>query len=232
MIPQSIVSTLLEMKEDQARLFLQSQIPLLSAIALERLVYYLKREADQRWVTDANLSFTLSGYLLLIGNITHNKYFYALGLMARGDALRRKDQDQDALPFFDAAGEEFLAIDDEVGWARTRIGRVSACLRLNRPTEALRDAARAHDIFVRHGKLRRAGQIDVNAAIINFELGHYDQALRLFDRAIETYLQHGEGVALHLARALGNKALTLATQGKFREAAGLHEQARATFAEY
>src|SRR5579864_5183237 len=178
MTPQAIVSTVLEMKEDKARLFLQSQIPLLSAIALERLVYYLKREADRCWVTDVNLSFTLSGHLLLIGNITHNKYYFALGLMARGDALRRMDRDQDALPFFDAAGEEFLSMDDEVGWARTRIGRVNACLRLNRPTEALRDAARAHDIFVRNGKLRRAGQIDVNAAVVNFELGYYDQALR------------------------------------------------------
>jgi tetratricopeptide (TPR) repeat protein len=232
MTPQAIVSTLLEMKEEKAQHFLRSQVPLLSAIALERLVYYLKREADRQWVTDVNLSFTLSGYLLLIGNITHNKYYFALGLMARGDALRRMDRDQDALPFFDAAGEEFLALEDEVGWARTRIGRVSACLRLNRPTEALRDAARAHDIFVRYGKLRRAGQIDVNAAIINFELGHYDQALRLFDRAIQTYLQHGEGVDLNIARALGNKALTLAAQGKFREAAALHEQARTTFAEY
>lgn len=232
MTPHAIVSTLLEMNEEKGRVFLQSQIPLLSGMALERLVYYLKREADRQWVTDVNLSFTLSGYLLLIGNVTHNKYYFAIGLMARGDALRRMERDQDALPFFDAAGEEFLALEDEVGWARTRIGRVSACLRLNRPTEALRDAARAHDIFVRHGKLRRAGQIDVNAAIINFELGHYDQALRLFDRAIDTYLQHGDGVDLNIARALGNKALTLAAQGKFREAAALHEQARATFAEY
>src|SRR5215472_4389059 len=232
MTPQAIVSTLLEMNEEKGRLFLQSQVPLLSGMALERLVYCLKHEADRQWVMDVDLSFTLSGYLLLIGNVTHNKYYFAVGLMARGDALRRMERDQDALPFFDAAGEEFLALEDEVGWARTRFGRISACLRLNRPTEALRDAARAHDIFVRHGKLRRAGQIDVNAAIINFELGHYDQALRLFDRAIETYLQHGEGVDLNIARALGNKALTLAAQGKFREAAGLHEQARATFAEY
>jgi CHAT domain-containing protein len=232
MTPQSIVSTLLEMKEEQARIFLQSQVPLLSSHALERLVYYLKREADRCWVTNVNLSFTLSGYLLLIGNITHNKYYFALGLMARGDALRRMDRDQDALPFFDAAGEEFLALGDEVGWARTRIGRVSACLRLNRPTEALRDAARAHDIFVRHGKLRRAGQIDVNAAIVNFELGHYDQAVRLFDRAIEIYLQHGDNVALNIARAQGNKALALAAQGKFREAVALHELSRETFAEY
>ena len=35
-------------KEEKGRHFLQSQVPLMSAIALERLVYYLKREADRR----------------------------------------------------------------------------------------------------------------------------------------------------------------------------------------
>ena len=39
------------------------------------------------------------------------------------------DRDQEALPFLDAAGEEFLAINDEVSWARTRVG-AAACLRL------------------------------------------------------------------------------------------------------
>lgn len=232
MTPQELVTTLLTTNEAQGRQLLQSQVALFSPVALDKLVYYIKKEADHQWANNALLSLVLSGHLLFIADMTHNKYYHALGLMARGEALRRMDRDQEALPFFDAAGEEFLAIDDEVSWARTRIGRVSACLRLNRTSDALRDTAAAHDIFMRHGKLVRAGQIDVNAAIINFELGHYDQALHLFDRAIETYIRHGEGVELNIARARGNKALTLAAQGKFREAVMLHEQARSTFARY
>ncbi|MBV9230076.1 MAG: CHAT domain-containing protein, partial [Chloroflexi bacterium] len=232
MTPQDLLAALLRTGEEQGRQLLQVHIPVLSDDALERLVYLIKKEADRCWNHDAPLSFVLSGHLLVIGNLTHNKYYHALGLMARGDVLRRMDRDQEALPFLDAAGEEFLAIGDEVSWARTRIGRVSACLRLNRTTEALRDAAAAREIFIRYGNRRRAGQIDVNAAVINYELGQFDQALRLFDRAIETYLQCGEseGVDLYIARARGNKALTLAAQGKFREAVALHEQARTTFA--
>ncbi|HEY4384680.1 MAG TPA: CHAT domain-containing tetratricopeptide repeat protein [Ktedonobacteraceae bacterium] len=232
MTPQDLVAALIPMKEEQGRHVLQAQLPLFSDVALDRLVYLLKKEADRCWNSNVQLSFQLSGYLIAIGDMTHSKYYHALGLMARGDALRRMDQNQAALPFFDAAGEEFLESSDEVGWARTRIGRVSACLRLNRTTEALRDASAAHEIFMRHNKLLRAGQIDVNAAIIHYELGHYDAALRLFDRAIETYQLHGEGVDLNIARARGNKALTLAAQGKFREASALHEQARATFSAY
>src|SRR5579875_289829 len=232
MTPQELLAALQHLPEVQGQQLLQQQLPLLKGADLDYLVFYIKREADRSWNRDVKLSFRYAGYLLFIADKTRNKYYHALGLMARGDALRRMNRDQEALPFLDAAGEEFLALHDEVSWARTRIGRVSACLRLNRTTEALRDAEAARNIFIRYGKFRRAGQIDVNAALINYELGQYDQALRLLDRAIETYALQGEGVDLYVARARGNKAITLAAQGRFREAVALHEQARATFANH
>ncbi|HEY1349523.1 MAG TPA: CHAT domain-containing protein [Ktedonobacteraceae bacterium] len=232
MTPQEIVTLLLLKNAEEGRHILLIWLPTFDNAAINRLVELMKREADHQWTRDSQVSFLLAGHLLFIGDLLQHTYVHALGLMTRGDALRRMDRDQDALPFLDAAGEEFLAIGDEVGWARTRIGRVSACLRLNRTAEALRDAAAAREVFMRYGKLLRAGQIDVNAAIINYELGQYDQALRLFDRAIETYGLQGEGVDLYIARARGNKAVTLAAQGRFREAVALHEQARSTFANH
>ncbi|MDQ2904001.1 MAG: CHAT domain-containing protein [Chloroflexota bacterium] len=233
MTPQELVAELLLIKnEEKGQRVIQAHLAAFSDVAVSRLVDLIKREADRQWVEDAQVSFVLAGYILAVGQLTRNRSYHALGLMARGDALRRMDRNQEALPFFDAAGDEFLAASDEVGWARTRIGRVSSCLQLNRTTEALRDATAAHEIFMRHGKLLRAGQIDVNAAIVNYELGHYNEALSLFDRAIKTYTLQGDGVDLNIARARGNKALTLAALGKFREAADLHEQARATFAAF
>src|SRR6266849_1920946 len=230
MAPQQLVAALLHMDEKQGRQLLQSHLPSFDDASINLLVEQIKREADRSWAKESGVSFILAGHLLFIGEVIRSKYAHALGLMARGDALRRMDRDQEALPFLDAAGAEFLEIGDEVGWARTRIGRVSACLQLNRTGEALRDAAAAREVFIRYGKLLRAGQIDVNAGIINYELGQYDQALRLFDRALETYARQGEGVDLFVARARGNKAITLAAQGRFREAVALHEQARSTFA--
>jgi CHAT domain-containing protein len=232
MTPQQLVAELLHMDEKQGRLILHSHLPVYDDSSINLLIELIKREADHQWARESGVSFVLAGHLLCIGEVIQSKYVHAMGLMARGDALRRMDRDQEALPFLDAAGEEFLEISDEVGWARTRIGRVSACLRLNRTTEALRDAAAAREVFMRYGKHLRAGQIDVNAAITNYELGQYDQALRLFDRAIETYALQGEGVDLYIARARGNKAITLAAMGRFREAVSLHDQARATFASH
>ncbi|MGZ3643839.1 MAG: CHAT domain-containing protein [Ktedonobacteraceae bacterium] len=232
MAPQEIVAELLNLNEKQGRELLRTTLLSIDDDSLDLLVQLMKREADRQWAKESGRSFLLAGYLMFIGDTIPNTYVHALGLMVRGDALRRMDRDQEALAFLDAAGEEFLALGDEVSWARTRIGRVSACLQLNRTGEALRDAAAAREVFVRHGKLLRAGQIDVNAAIINYESGQYDQALRLFDRAIETYSIQGEGVELYVARAKANKAITLAAMGRFREAVGLHEQAHETFTKY
>lgn len=229
MAPQELVTALLNMDEKQGRELLQKNLLTIDENSLNVLIKLMKREADRQWANESGRSFLLAGYLMFIGEMISNKYVHALGLMVRGDALRRMDRDQEALPFFDAAGAEFLALGDEVSWARTRIGRVSACLQLNRTGEALRDATAAREVFVRHGKLLRAGQIDVNAAIINYESGQYDQALRLFDRAIETYSIQGDGVELYMARAKANKAITLAAMGRFREAVTLHEQALSTF---
>ncbi len=229
MTPQEFVAQLQTMDEERGKRLLQGMVIHLAEDECDTLVHYLKKAADRSWISDVSQSFKLSGLLLYVADLTHNRYYYAQGLMARGDALRRMNRDEDALPFLDAAGEEFLAIHDEVSWARTRVGRVSACLRLNRTSEALRDAEAAYTIFMRHKKLLRAGQIDANAAIINYDLGHYDQALRLFDRAIESYQRYEGNAELHIARAKGNKALTLAAQGRLREAIGLHEEARATF---
>lgn len=232
MTPQNIVTALLTLDEQGGYALLQKQLPSLDREAVAQLMELVKREADRRWTKEVHLSNTLAGHLLSIGKLSHSPYARALGLMVRGDSLRRMDRDAEAIEYLDAAGKEFLAVGDEVGWARTRIGRVSACLQLNRTSEALRDAAAAREVFVRYNKFLRAGQIDVNAAITHFELGQYEQALRLYDRAIETYQREGEGVDLHIARARGNKALALAALGRFREAVALHEQARTTFAKH
>ena len=232
MTPQNLVTTLLQVDEGAGYAVLQKQLPSLNGDAQQQLIESIKREADKRWTDEAHIAYQLAGHLLSIGDLTGSRYAHALGLMTRGDALRRLERNQEAIKYLDAAGKEFLSVGDEVGWARTRIGRISACLQLNLTSEALGDAAAAREVFVRYNKLLRAGQIDVNAAIIHFELGQYEQALRLYDRAIETYLLQSEGVDLHIARARGNKAIALAALGRFREAIALHEQARATFAAY
>src|SRR5579864_2005175 len=161
MTPQNLLTTLLDVNERDGYTILRRQLPILNADSQSQLIELLKREADRRWSDDSRLSNTLAGHLLSIGDITRNRYAHAMGLMTRGESLRRMERDKEAIEYLDAAAQEFLDVGDEVGWARTRIGRVNACLQLNRTSEALRDAAAAREIFIRHNKFLRAGQIDV-----------------------------------------------------------------------
>ncbi len=115
MTPQILVAALLDMDEQAGRHVLHTQIPTYDSASIDMLVELIKREADRQWIKDSQVSFVMAGYLLYVGDLLRDKYVHALGLMTRGDALRRMDRDQDAVPFLDAAGEEFLEIGDEVG---------------------------------------------------------------------------------------------------------------------
>src|SRR5260370_13134239 len=187
MTPQELLAELLLKNEREGWQLLPTCTDTFDTTSMAVLVELIKRKADRQWNNNAQLSFVLAGYILTIGDLRNNKAYHALGLMARGDALRRMDRDEDALPFFDASGEEFKGVGDEVGWARTRIGRISACLQLNRTSEALRDATAAREVFMRHAKLLRAGQIDFNPAIVNYALGQYTQARPPSDPPLHTH---------------------------------------------
>ncbi|HET8911501.1 MAG TPA: hypothetical protein VFN23_08575, partial [Ktedonobacteraceae bacterium] len=88
---QSLISTLLDADEAEGRRLLTTIVTQLNAEDLAQLVDRIKRAADQQWITDAYLSFVLSGHLMAIGELSEQKSYHALGLMARGDALRRLD---------------------------------------------------------------------------------------------------------------------------------------------
>src|SRR5690348_8643907 len=118
MVPQELVAALLNMDEKQGRELLQRHLSTIDDGSLGKLVKLMKREADRQWSHEIGRSFLLAGYLIFIGDLIPSKYVHAMGLMARGEALRRMDRDQEAISLLDAAGSEFLDVGDEVSWAR------------------------------------------------------------------------------------------------------------------
>src|SRR5438045_8414477 len=123
MTPQELLAALPLKNEKEGRLVLQTHICAFDDTAITLLVELIKREADRQWNKDAEVSFNLAGYLLAIGDLVHNKAYHALGLIARGDALRRIDRDQAALPFFVDVCEDSLAVSDAVGYAAPSLRR-------------------------------------------------------------------------------------------------------------
>src|SRR5690242_4802706 len=99
------------------------------------LVDHAKAEADRHWWINANRSLELAELIVRIGHARADQWQTALGTMARGDALKFLGQIEAAWDSLEEAGRLFQEVGDEVGWARTRIGRLICCVELNHVAE-------------------------------------------------------------------------------------------------
>jgi CHAT domain-containing protein len=180
------------------------------------------------------LSLKLAELLIFFGELTRHTSSHALGLKAKGDALVQIRHYQAALDSLDVAGEEFLQLEDEGNWARTRISWMVAATSLGRVEEALQAADRARDIFLQQGELYWVCLIDHNTAWIYTQTGRYRDALQLYERMLSIYPtltnQSETYIKRAIAMAQGNQAINLSWLGEFEEAYRLHQQAQASFA--
>ena len=102
-----------------------SHIVSLSPEEASLLVDRLKDEADRHWRIDPNISLRCGGEIIHIGEVRNDRRSVALGTMARGDALRNLHQVAAAWQALEQAGNIYQEVGDEVGWARTRIGKLA-----------------------------------------------------------------------------------------------------------
>ena len=106
------------------------------------VVEHLKNEADRYWLIDPRRSLELADRIISIGEARLDASQTALGMMAKGDALRFLGRPLEAWPLLERAGTLFQSAGNEVGWARTRIGRLDLGVKLKRVDETLADARR------------------------------------------------------------------------------------------
>lgn len=193
----------------------------------------LAEEALNQLYTNPAVSLKLAELLIFLGEYVQHDSSRALGLKARGDALRAIGLHQAALECLDAAGEEFLRLGDEGNWARSRISWIAACAWLGRVEEALQEATRAREAFQRLGEYYWACVIDHNTAVILKQVGRYQEALDLYERMLAIYPTLTDQSEVFIKRAIamaqGSKALTLASIGEFEQAYRLQEETLASF---
>src|SRR5215207_6136586 len=99
---------------------LPSLITPLAPSEVAALVEHLKSEADRHWWINANESLAFADLIVGIGELRGDAWQIALGTMARGDAAKLLGQIEQGWQLLGQAGDMFLRIGDEVGWARTR----------------------------------------------------------------------------------------------------------------
>jgi len=177
------------------------------------------------------LSLKLSELLIFLGDYTHHLPSHGLGLKAKGDALVQIGHHQAAMECLDAAGEEFLHLEDEWNWARSRISWVVAATSLGLVEEALQHGARARDVFLRLGESYWVCVIDHNIAWIYAHVGRYRDALEQFERLsalLPTFTDQSKtAINRSIAIAEEGQAQILSWLGKFEQAYRLHRQALA-----
>src|SRR5437588_182935 len=131
---------------------------------------------------DPFVSLKLAELLIFFSEFTHHALSHALGLKAKGDVLVQISHYQAAMECLDVAGEEFLRLGDEGNWARSRISWITASASLGAVEEALQEAARARNVFLRQGQHYWVCVVDHNTAWIYMYVGRYREALELFER--------------------------------------------------
>jgi len=203
--------------------------PLPDAVAAE-VVERLKQEADRYWSINPNRSLELADRIVAIGQRRGDGRQTALGLMARGDALKYLGRNEEAWSTLEQAGSIFRDVGDEVGWARTRIGRLHVGLKLNRVSHALADAERARAIFTHSGEREKLLRLDINTAYVHTLRGNQHEALRLYRSALEAAETLGELGQQHLGLLYMNIGFALEALGDFPQALTYYERARAMYA--
>jgi CHAT domain-containing protein len=149
-------------------------------IALEdaaALAERLKAEADRHWRIDPHISLRCADEIIRIGKSVEDTCMVALGTMSRGDSLRHLHRNDEAWQTLDEAGELYREAGDEVGWARTRVGRLAICVEMNEIESGLQDAEAARAIFQAHTETEKLVRLETNAAVVLNDLTKFPAAI-------------------------------------------------------
>ncbi len=193
----------------------------------------LKDEALRLQNIDPLLSLKLAELLIFFGDTLHHAPSHAFGCIAKGNALATVGYHQAAIACFDRAGEEFLLLGDEVGWARSRIMWIYSCAFMGRTREALKGAEKARALFMKYQDYSRVCTVDHNTAIVYTQLGDYQKALDTYEKILAIYPTLPDQSATFIRRATAlahyNQARNLSWLGHFEQAHRLLQRARSVF---
>ncbi|HEY4387156.1 MAG TPA: hypothetical protein VGN34_22095, partial [Ktedonobacteraceae bacterium] len=195
----------------------------------------LKDESQVAERVDPFLSLKLAELLIFFGELTKHRTSHALGLIARGNVLRTLGSHQAALEALDEAGQEFLDLADEKGWARSRISWIISASWLGRVDEALQQAERARQTLLRSGESFWACVVEYNTAVIYTQLGRYREALHLYEdmlTLLPTLQEQDETlIKRYMSMTKVNYARNLAFIGEFQLAVRYQQESLQSFTE-
>jgi CHAT domain-containing protein len=186
----------------------------------------LKAENERQLRIDPNLALHCGEELIRLGESVDDLRIRALGAMARGDALGVMHRSSETWEMYTLAGDLCKQAGDEVGWARTCIGKVFYSVEMNSVESAFRDAEIAREIFLRHGELDKIVRLDTNTAVTLNYLSEFHAAIDKCQTVLK-FIEENEGFdhskfsVLYYALGHANQGL-----GNMRESLIWYERSR------
>lgn len=187
-------------------------------------VEQIKQEIDSHYGKDPRVSLELANRIIGIGWIRQDTGIIALGVMARGDSIRFLGGLQEAWETLRLAGKLFLSAGNQVGWARTRIGRVPLGAQLNQLDQVVRESQIARSIFLRAGETERVLGLNLNLAVAFLHVGAYQQALQMHLSAANVAESLDQRRDYYLGRLYTNIGYTYTELGDLHHALDYHQR--------
>lgn len=177
--------------------------PLPDAVS-EEVIRNLRQEFRRYWSIDPGRALELAERIVAIGQARGDIDQVALGRMTRGDILKFLGRTEEAWEDLEQAGKLYLETGNEVGWARTHVGRLHLSTMLNRVEEELANAERAREILIRHGEKDKLLPLLFQIAYVHNHLSQPHEALKEYSRALKIAEELGEAGKNYLVTVNAN----------------------------
>lgn len=153
----------------------------------EGIANCLKIGVEHSADSDPDLAFQLADLIILIGNLRRCGSLVGLGRMAQGDIMAHSGRYAEAWDRLEQAGEIYRQAGDEIGWARTRISRLTISSELSHACveQAFTDAKKAEAIFLQAERYDRLLRLYHGWAFACVLMGQYEQAVSFYQKAVE-----------------------------------------------
>jgi CHAT domain-containing protein/tetratricopeptide (TPR) repeat protein len=192
----------------------------------------LKAESDRLLHVDPHQALRVAEQLGSLAESGRDLGVRALGDLAVGDAQRKLGRYREALAAYARAADVYLALGDEVGWARTRIGASITWRYTGVGADELASIDTAREIFSRRGLWVRLARLEQHVGLLLCELGRLDGSVQAYERAIQAARRLEPRDPSQEARILGNMALVWQRLGEYERAESLLAGALAVFEEH
>lgn len=192
-----------------------------------QVIAILEQAVNRYRFDEPDKSVILAQQVIQIGQRREKLAEVALGTMLHADSLGQSSETniQTAWDKLDQAARFFQQVGDDLGWARTRIGRLGLCYRMHRVDEALADTAEAERIFIRENRPDKLLALRANKATVLEIIGHYEEALSLFQQALTQAQAMGEAGEGYIAALYRNIGYAYSYLGDLEESKHYYQQA-------